>query len=58
MSDNILPEGELLRRAVQLIADQGQCTPKIVEEASVRYNLSPNDEAFLLRTFLPKLSDE
>lgn len=53
MHENILPDGELLRRAVLWVNEQGQCTPKILEEACIRYNLSPNDEEFLLRTFAP-----
>jgi hypothetical protein len=53
MHKNILPDGELLRRAVLWINEQGQYTPKILEEACIRYNLSPNDEEFLLRTFAP-----
>jgi len=58
MSNNVLPDGELLRRAVQWIAEQGKCTPKILEEACIRYNLSPNDEEFLQRTFLHPPSNE
>jgi hypothetical protein len=58
MLDKVLPDGELLRRAVHWIAEQDKCTPKILEEACIRYNLSPNDEEFLLRTFLPQPVDK
>lgn len=50
-SESILPEKENLRRAVRWISEQGTFTLKVVEEASVRFDLSPLDEAFLLRHF-------
>lgn len=48
----IIPEGEELRRAVSWISGQGRCTLEVIEEASRRFDLSPADEEFLLRTFL------
>jgi len=52
MTDNLLPDHELLWRAVKWIGEQTMCTEKIIEEASIRFNLSPKDEAFLIRKFL------
>ena len=50
----LVPEGEPLRRAVAWISDRRRERPdspvwKLVEEASVRFDLSPLDQQFLLR---------
>lgn len=50
----IMPEGELLRRAVKWIGEQVQdqgCapSPKVIEEACVRFNLGPKDQDALIR---------
>ena len=50
--DSIVPESDDLRRAVRWISEQGRCTLEVIEEASRRFDLSPADEEFLLRTFL------
>ena len=50
----ILPEKENLRRAVKWISDQGDFTLKAIEEASVRFDLSPSDESFLINHFTKK----
>lgn len=47
----LIPEGEALRRAFQWLAEQGQCTLQTVEQASLRFDLTPRDEEFLLRQF-------
>lgn len=47
----LIPEGEALRRAFQWIAE-GDCTLKRVEQASLRFDLTPRDEEFLLRQFV------
>lgn len=52
--DGILPEKENLRRAVKWISDQGNFGLKVIEEASIRFNLSPSDESFLIRHFSKK----
>jgi hypothetical protein len=55
MNDNtnpLAPHSELLWKAVNWIAEQGNSTPPVIEEASIRYNLSPKDEEFLMRHFL------
>ena len=48
----LIPEGEALRRAFQWLADRGDCTLKTVEQASLRFDLTPLDEEFLLRQFV------
>ncbi|BBD07706.1 hypothetical protein [Desulfovibrio ferrophilus] len=49
----IMPNGELLRRAVKWIAEQRKQgvtnTAQLVEDASVQFNLSPLDQNNLLR---------
>jgi hypothetical protein len=46
---SLLPEHEALRRAVAWLAERGPWTPELVDEAARRFDLSPADEAFLLR---------
>ena len=51
---SIEPQGENLRKAVKWISEERTCKPsadlkKLVENASIKYNLSPKDEDFLLR---------
>jgi hypothetical protein len=48
----LIPEGEALRHALQWLAEQGRCTLKTVEQASLRFDLTPRDEEFLLRQFV------
>jgi hypothetical protein len=50
-ADALLPEHEGLRRAVQWLATQRSWDAKTIEEASLRFDLSPLDEEFLLRHF-------
>ncbi|CDH43389.1 MAG: hypothetical protein IPL59_13515 [Candidatus Competibacteraceae bacterium] len=52
MLSPLIPEGEALRRAFQWIVEQGHCTSKTVEQASLRFDLAPRDEEFLLRQFV------
>jgi hypothetical protein len=52
MSNNtILPEGENLRRALRWISEQGSHSLPVIEEASIRFDLSPADADFLIRHF-------
>ena len=52
MSDSsLMPEGENLRRAIQWISDQQKHDPKTIEAASVQFDLTPAEEAFLIRHF-------
>lgn len=51
-----LPEGEILRRAIQWINEQQELIPKpalidLVEEAGKKFDLSPKDSDFLIRFF-------
>ncbi len=49
----LLPEGETLRRAFVWLSEQpGSCTAHRVEQASLRFDLAPCDEEFLLRQFV------
>lgn len=60
MNDNtnpLVPHRELLRKAVNWIAEQENSTPQVIEEASIRYNWSPKDEDFLMRHFLRQLRE-
>jgi hypothetical protein len=50
----VQPEGEDLRKAVKWISEERQTNPeisamKLVEKASLRFNLSPKDAEFLMR---------
>jgi hypothetical protein len=52
MSNNtILPEGENLRRALRWLSEQGSHSLPVIEEASIRFDLSPADADFLIRHF-------
>ncbi len=52
----ILPPGESIRKAVKWISEERQSEPakplaKLVEEASLRFNLSPAEGEFLFQFF-------
>jgi hypothetical protein len=52
--DEILPEGEALRKAVRWISERRREIPPpplslLVEEACLKFNLSPSDSEFLYR---------
>ena len=52
----IVPQGEDLRKAVKWISEERQSEPqkklaKLVEEASVKFDLSPADGEFLFMFF-------
>lgn len=47
----IVSERDALRRAVAWLAEQGTPTTSLIEEACQRFDLSPQDEDFLLREF-------
>jgi hypothetical protein len=53
---SILPEGTSLRKAVQWISkmrEEGKTPlPTLVDQACVRFNLSPKDAEFLNRFFI------
>ena len=53
----IMPEGEAIRKAVKWISERrgmedGTPLYKLIEEAGLKYNLSPKDEEFLTRFLL------
>jgi len=52
----MLPEGEDLRRAVRWVSEQLKEDPgtpliNLVQEACLRFDLSPRDESFLVNFF-------
>ena len=57
-SDGILPKGEGLRRAVLWLSETEGQTIDAVEEAGRRFNLSPEEEQFLIETYLPSPDSE
>ncbi len=57
-SDGILPEGEGLRRATLWLNETEGYTLEGIEEASRRFDLSPEEEQFLIETFLPQAGSE
>jgi hypothetical protein len=53
------PQGDDLRKAVKWIADMLQDNKdlpvmKLIEEASLKFDLKPNDQEFLMRTYIKK----
>jgi hypothetical protein len=60
---SILPEGEQLRRAVRWISDERQekkdaNLAKLIDEACVKFDLSPTDAEFLIRFFTEKSQEK
>ena len=52
----IMPDGEDLRKAVRWVSEQrdqeqGPGLPELLEAASLKFDLSPKDAAFLLNFF-------
>lgn len=51
----IMPEGELMRKAVKWICDsqgeEGKDVSSLIDEASVRFNLGPKQAEFLVKFF-------
>lgn len=59
----IQPEGEQLRKAVRWISEErtfrkGAILSKLIEEACLKFDLSPTDAEFLTRFFIEKESKE
>jgi hypothetical protein len=50
-NSSLLPHGENLRRAIQWISDQGKHDLRSIEDASIRFDLTPQEELFLMRHF-------
>ncbi|MDY7032083.1 MAG: hypothetical protein SVY10_09285 [Thermodesulfobacteriota bacterium] len=60
---NILPEGENIRRAVKWISEHLEENPdeiinKLINEATIRFDLSPKDGEFLIRFYRNKNGSE
>ena len=58
MHHGILPEGEHVRRAIRWISDQrmgdqAASSSALVNEAALRFDLSPIEEEWLMRTLAP-----
>lgn len=51
MSDEILPHGESLRRALRWMSEQGRHDAAAIDEAAQRFDLTPLEEDFLLNHF-------
>ena len=52
MEPSLLPEGENLRRAVRWLGENPPTTPTRINEAAIRFDLTPVQEEFLPREFL------
>ena len=55
----IQPKGERLRQAVKWISaerqeDENKAIQNLIQEAALRFNLSPNDEEFLISFYEAK----
>ena len=48
----VWPKGERLRKAVRWLAERREHSLAIVEEAARRFDLSPEEEDFLIRWFV------
>lgn len=48
------PHGEQLRKALRWLSDHHDLSRDAIEEASIRYDLSPNEEEFLLHYICEK----
>jgi hypothetical protein len=53
---SIMPEGEVLRKAIKWISEEQECRPektinKLINEACIRFDLSPNESEFIIRFY-------
>ncbi len=60
---SILPEGEQLRKAIRWISDERLDNPeaglfKLIEDACLKFDLSPKDEEFLAHFLTEKGSEK
>lgn len=51
---SLLPDGEHMRLAVRWLSENAPITKETINEAGIRFDLSPLEEDFLLREFLKK----
>lgn len=57
----VMPQGELIRRAAQYIDEllkEGKALGPLLDEAGMRYNLSPKDAEMLRDLFKPAKTEE
>ena len=59
----VQPKGERLRQAVKWIsaerqADEDKAIQKLIQDAALRFNLSPKDEEFLLSFYGERTEQE
>lgn len=47
----VVPRGESLRRAIAWLAEQEEGSPRLIEEACRRFDISPIDEEFLIAEY-------
>ena len=52
----IVPKGENIRRAIKWISDsrvddENKSISKLIQEAGLKFNLSPNEEVFLVNFY-------
>lgn len=55
---DLLPEGECLRRAIVWLSENRPITSKTINDAAIRFDLTPLEEDFLLCRFLPSEKKE
>ena len=56
-TEDLLPKGENLRRAVRWLDEHHELTSERIQEASIRFDLSARDEQFLLDHFRTRRED-
>lgn len=55
--DPLLPHGEGLRRALRWLSEHAPISAASINQACVRFDLTPQEEEFLLREFLQHSPD-
>ena len=54
--DSLSPHGENLRKAIAWLSQQIEIQRQTIEQASVKFDLTPLEEDFLLRNFIREKS--
>lgn len=55
--ENILPEEDNLRRAVLWLNEQEGYSLDAIQAATQRFGLTPEDQQYLVETFLPDIDE-
>lgn len=55
--ENILPDGDNLRRAVLWLNQQEAYSLDAIQVATERFGLTPEDQQYLVETFLPGVDE-